>query len=228
MANHAILGGKVHIYQRSDSSYWWCSTFLNGKKRRKSTKTDSLSQAKDVAEDWYLELRDKSRRGELHNEKLFQDAADQFVREYEVITDGTRSIKWVEGHKARLRLHLMPFFGDAPLSQITAGRVQEYRIYRMETAEGGRKPARSTLHDEIVTLRQVMKTALRHNWLAQLPDFSSPYNKASKVGHRAWFSPEEYKQLYEATRQNVRSAKGMRNEWAAAQPCPAPLKLGHC
>lgn len=83
MANHAILGGKVHLYQRPDSSYWWCSAFLEGKKRRKSTKTDSLAQAKDIAEDWYLELREKKRHGELHNEKVFKQAAEKFVREYE-------------------------------------------------------------------------------------------------------------------------------------------------
>ena len=217
MANHAILGGKVHLFQRPDSSYWWCSTFLNGKKRRKSTKTDSLSQARDVAEDWYLELRDKSRRGELHNERLFKDAANQFVREYEVITDGTRSPKWVEGHKARIRLHLGPFFGAMPLSKVTAGQVQEYRIHRMETATKGKPPAKSTLHDEIVTLRQVLKTALRHDWVSHLPDFSSPYNTATKVSHRAWFSPEEYKRLYEATRKNVRSTKNSKHKHLAEQ-----------
>lgn len=95
--------------------------------------------------------------------------------------------------------------------------VQEYRISRIENTPEGKAPAKSTLHDEIVTLRQVMKTALRYNWIAHLPDFSSPYNTASKVSHRAWFSHEEYKRLYEATRQNLRSAKGKRNEWTAAQ-----------
>ena len=35
--------------------------------------------------------------------------------------------------------------------------------------------------------------------------------------HRAWFSRDEYKQLYEATRQNARDVKGKSWEWAAAQ-----------
>ena len=30
-------------------------------------------------------------------------------------------------------------------------------------------PARSTLHDEIVTLRLVLKTATRHGWLSHFP-----------------------------------------------------------
>ncbi len=77
-----------------------------------------------------------------------------------MITDGERSPKWVEGHKARIRLHLLPFFGKLGLSQITAGRVQDYPIHRMTKPEmwndnkAWKAPARSTIHDEIVTLRE--------------------------------------------------------------------------
>jgi hypothetical protein len=31
------------------------------------------------------------------------------------------------------------------------------------------------MHQEIVTLRRILKTALRHGWLDRLPDFSEPY-----------------------------------------------------
>ena len=206
--NHTIMGGKVHVYKRENTPYWQCSTYLAGKNRRVSTKEESLAKAKDFAEDWYLELRGKSARGEIINEKTFKDAADQFIREYEVITEGQRSPKWVEGHKARIRLHLLPFFGSTGLSQVTAGMAQEYRIQRMQESPDGKQPARSTLHDEVVTLRQVLKTATRHNWLSHLPDLSAPYNRASKVSHRAWFSREEYERLYKATRENARRAKG--------------------
>lgn len=74
-----------------------------------------------------------------------------------------------------------------------------------------KSPSKSTMHHEIVTLRQVTKTAIRHGWLAHLPDFSPPYRKADKVSHRAWFSPEEYKTLYEASR--ARKSKGNCREW---------------
>ena len=217
MEKHSILGGKVHLYKRERSRCWQCSAMLAGKNIRVSTKEDSLSHAKDFAEDWYLELRGKYRRGEVHGEKTFSDAVDQFVREYEVITEGERSPKWVEGHKARIRLHLMPFFGELPLSQVTAGKVQEYRIHRIDTSKTGKPPARSTIHDEIVTLRQVMKAALRHNWIAHLPDFAPPYKTSSKVSHRAWFSPEEYRTLYEATRRNIQQAEGTKRKYLAAQ-----------
>lgn len=125
MATHTIFGGKIHLYKRSNSRFWQCSTYLAGRNRRESTKQESLQLAKEFAEDWYLTLRDKSRQGELLSERTFKQAADQFEREYEIITEGQRSPRWVEGHKARLRIHLVPFFGSMGLSTVTAGKVQE-------------------------------------------------------------------------------------------------------
>ena len=102
-----------------------------GRQHRTSTKEEELPQAKQFAEDWYLTLRGKARAGLLKKEKTFDEAADQFEKEYEVITEGQRSARWTEGHKARLRIHLRPFFGKLGLSEVTPGKVQEYRVHRM-------------------------------------------------------------------------------------------------
>jgi len=216
---YTILGGKVHVYRRDNSSRWQCATYLAGKNRRVSTKEDSLAKAKDFAEDWYLGLRGKLRDGELSNEKTFRDAAVQFEREYQIITEGQRNAEYVLGHSTRLRLHLVPFFGDMGLSEITPGQVQEYRIHRHEEAvkEHGKPPARSTMHQEIVVLRQTLKAAIRHRWLDRLPDFSEPYRASGKISHRAWFSPEEYKKLYEATRRRAHHPKNPRYKWESEQ-----------
>jgi hypothetical protein len=82
-AKHALMGGKLHVYRRENSGQWQCSTYLAGKNRRVSTKTESLSHAKDFAQDWYLELHGKFRRGEVKAEKTFKEAAAAFEREYE-------------------------------------------------------------------------------------------------------------------------------------------------
>lgn len=216
---HTILGGKVHVYRRPNSSCWQCSTYLGGKNRRRSTKEDSLSKAKEFAEDWYLQLRGKLRSGEIKTEKTFREASEQFLREYDIITQGQRSKIYVDGQHWRSRVHLVPFFGPMGLSEITGGTVQEYRIHRLETAKAkrGKPPARNTIHQELVTLRQTLKTAIRHGWLDHLPDLSEPYRASSKISHRAWFSPEEYKQLYEATRKRAHAPKNPRYKWESEQ-----------
>lgn len=217
MAKHAIMGGKVHVYKRENSRFWQCATFLQSKNHRTSTKCESLSEAKDFAEDWYLSLRGKQASGELITERTFKDAAKQFKREYEVLTEGERNSRWVGDHYRRIDMHLIPYFGNIPLSEINAGTLQEYRIERLKGEGGKRVPSRSTLHHETVTLRLVLKTAIRHKWMQHLPDLSQPYKSSNKVARRSWFSPDEYKALYTATRENAKKAIGSQSEFSAAQ-----------
>ncbi|WP_316857982.1 site-specific integrase [uncultured Cohaesibacter sp.] len=149
--------------------------------------------------------------------KTFADAAQTFIKEYTAITAGERNARYVENHAGRLRNYLLPFFGKKGLSEVTPGLVQEYRIERLTPNKDGKVPARSTLNQEIVVLRQVMKTAQRYGWLQHLPDFSAPYKTSQKITHRAWFSPEDYKKLYTATRKNAQEAQGKKWQWAAEQ-----------
>jgi len=216
---YTILGGKVHVYKRPNSGVWQCSTYLAGKNRRVSTKEESLAKAKEVAEDWYLQLRGKLRNGEIKTEKTFREASEQYLREYDIITQGQRSKDYVKGQHWRSEVHLVPFFGNMGLSEITAGKVQEYRIHRHEEAiaKRGKPPAHNTMHQEIVTLRQTLKTAIRQGWLDRLPDLSEPYRSSPKISHRAWFSPEEYKKLYEATRKRAHEPKQERFKWECEQ-----------
>jgi len=225
MARHEILQGKVQVYKRPGGRYWQCSTSIAGQRYRESTKKEELAQAEDFAEDWYLELRGKFKRGEVgklekvNAEKTFADAAETFKREFEVITEGQRNPIYVKGHKARLDVWIVPFLGKLPLSEINSGKIQEYRIWRVENgkARRGKMPARSTLHQEMVVIRQTLKTALRHGWIDHLPDMTEPYRKSEKITHRAWFSPEEYRRLIEATRRRAAKPPNMRWKWECEQ-----------
>jgi integrase len=219
MADHLLMGGRLHVYKRERSKFWQCATSLSGVHHRNSTKEESLAAAKDVAEDWYLTLKDKSRRGEIKPGKKFKAAAEQFQREYEIITEGERNPQYVQNVFDRLKNHLVPYFGEKVVTEITPGMVQEYRIHRREVAVAtrGKAAARSTMHQEIVTLRHVLKTANRHGWLPYLPDLAEPYRHNGKISHRAWFSPEEYKRLYEATRRRIQNPPNKRWLWSCEQ-----------
>jgi integrase len=219
---HELLDGRLHVYRRPHSRYWQASTYLAGKEWRSTTKQDVLAHAKEWAEDWYLDLRGKQRAGVLKHGKTFAKAAAQFQREYATLTQGERSAQYVEYLNLALRVHLIPYFGPMLLADITPGAVQEYRIHRAENpskrgaalpVDGSRPkpPARSTLNHELVALRQVLKTANRHGWLSVLPDLSAPYKMSGKIGHRGWFSPDEYKKLYTATRE--RADQPLKPRW---------------
>jgi integrase len=247
MPTHSILGGKVNLYRRDDGGEnWFCSTYFQGKNRRKSTKTDSLPHAEEIAEGWYLELRGKSRAGLLDTATgpTFNRAADIFEEEYEISTNGERSARWVLEHKAHLKNHLRPYFGKMSVADITADTAQEYRIHRFKNpyvrpkkkpAEGEaptedkppKPPARNTLDNEVITLRLVMKIALRKAWINGLPNFAAPYKKQMKVVRRPWFSPEEYKKLYMAVRNYIRAATGDRQRHEAEELYDYILFMGN-
>jgi integrase len=147
----------------------------------------------------------------------------------------------------------LPFFGELGVSEVTPGKVQDYRVHRATTPstdevrtpkpatdkppahkppsrstlhvlrdnlaerDGSHLDCRAALHDEIVTLRLALKTAIRHGWLTHLPDLSPPYRTQGKAVHRAWLSPAEYKQLYETTREYAKTPALNHYRWNAEQ-----------
>ena len=230
--HHLLMGGKLHVYKRENSDQWQASTYLAGKNWRRSTKEESLSHAKEIAEDWYLELKGKARAGQLKTGKTFREAVKHFLAEYLILVAPERNPNYIKNCEMRLNAHLLPFFGDKVLSEITPGLVQQYRAHRMtlrrprpikrELKPGEEPslypaPARSTLHQEIVALRLVLKAANRQGWLEYVPDLSPPYKASGKITHRAWFSPEEYQRLYEATRRRAQKPLNNRHRWACEQ-----------
>jgi integrase len=230
-----ILGGRAYVFKRDDTPFWYAAAFLNGKNYRHSTKLTELTSAIRDAEDWYISLKGKAEAGVLPHitpagtELTFRDVSDLFMKEYSILTEGQRSPRWVQGHEIRLRVHLIPFLGDTPISKIDSAKIQEYRVMRMTPKEdknpnaadnrphkAGKLPAVKTLHNEIVTLRLVLKAALRRRLINGLPDLSIPFRKNSKVSHRPWFSPAEYKELYKATRAYAKAAQP-HIRWSAQQ-----------
>jgi integrase len=50
-----------------------------------------------------------------------------------------------------------------------------------------------------------------------MPDLSAPYKASGKISHRAWFSPEEYKMLYEATRADAKAVQSLYRKYIREQ-----------
>lgn len=223
--SHVILGGKVHIYRRGKRGLYHCSASIEGKQHRSGTGADDLRLAKEIAEQWYMKLRGLVTSGDLEKvtarkrEKTFKAAAEKFLEEFPVLTEGQRNPVYIKGHERRARKYLIPFFGKKGLSEITGGLVNEYRMHRIADAKErwGKPPARTTMHQEIVCLRQILKTALRHQWMTALPDLSEPYRMNGKISHRAWFSREEYRQLYTATGKRARKPLNNKYKWWGEQ-----------
>lgn len=215
-----MFDGRLQVYRRGTGRTWQCAARVGEQRFRSTTKEEDLDRAKDVAEEWYLGLRGKFRNGEItKKERTFGEAAEHYLRQVRVLAVSVRSPKYVEFMELRMNRHILPFFGKVPLSEVNRGFVQTYRVKRAEDTialtktddHPGKPPARSTMTQEIVHIRQVLKHAEGMGWLQHVPNLSMPYMTQGKRERRAWFSPEEYEQLYKATRRRINS--GVRRGW---------------
>jgi len=185
---------------------WYMAAYIGASRQKQQSRISKLLGKFDLAPT-APESTSASRRASkaAASGHTFREAAEKFVAEYNIITQGQRNEQVAKGHELRINVHLIPFFGDKPIDEINAGLVQEYRMKRTTEGYKGRKPSRSTLKHETVTLRLILKTAHRYGWIQQVPDISAPYKTSGKIMHRAWFSPEEYKMFYEASRKRAQN-----------------------
>ncbi len=258
LTTHTMFDGRLQIYRRTDHGPWQAAARVGGQRFRQTTGEMALDRAKDVAEEWYLDLRGKLRTGRLEplapKEKTFGEAAESYLREARVLAASVRSPTYIQLLELRLNVHVLPFFKDKPLSAVNKGLVQSYRVKRAEEtiaktlaealaaadrkaakrlkrkkkeppptpaerakiladcerekAEAkGRPPARSTMLQEITTIRQVLKHAEGRGWIPYVPNLSTPYMTQGKRSRRAWFSHEEYTRLRQATRGRITEGK---------------------
>lgn len=221
------LGGRNHRATTKEENLalamdiareWYMQRYVEERQRQRSSMDDKLDSTVQPSVGTVAPTDRRRRR--TPTGPTFAQACEAFVTEYKVMTQGQRNEQYVEQKSNHIRVHLLPFFGrDRPVNEVTAGLIQEYRVHRqtsrksLKTGEVQR-PARSTLHSETVTLRQVLKTACRKGWISAVPDMSVTYKSSGKITHRAWFSPEEYKALYEATRERAKNPK--KERWRTA------------
>gem|GEM_PF-5580086 len=238
-SRHAILDGKVQLYLRSGSPNWQCACSVGGQQHRANTGEDGLTRAAAFAHDWYRALANDDgasrpipraapiagRRGPRSTgsafRQTFREAASRFMVEFEALTQGQRNPIYVAGHRARLTNYLIPFFGAMSVHEIDASVIAEYRVMRMGDRHRGAPPARSTLHQEIVCLRQVLKTAIRLRWIDHLIEGADIYQVAKNCRTSVEMIEKYYaahiKDVIDAAAVNVR--KGRKS---STTPTPAP------
>jgi len=243
------LGGTNHRTSTKEESLveakdfargWYMERCVEDRKRRRGELPlvrpkddfDDEEPAASAARVGPIDLRRREHKKPKPTGPLFKLAAEEFEKEYRAIVAGERNAHYVDNKGAQISVHLVPFFGEMGVGDITSGTIQDYRVHRQtsrinkKTGEP-RRPARATLHSEIVTLRQILKMSNRKGWIQAVPDMSVAYKSSGKVNHRAWFSPEEYKFLYEATRERAKNPKKKYRRWECEQLHDYVLFIGN-
>jgi hypothetical protein len=209
-----MFDGKLQVYRRGARGTFHCAARVKGVRYRATTGEKDFDSASLWAEEWYLDLRGKVRAGQIiKKERTFKEAWELYSAGVRVLARGMRTPLYLLNMELRVNRHILPYFGAMPVKDVTKGVVYQYYVQRVDPAnnKSGKSPARTTMSQEFVHIRQVLKHAEMLGWIGNVPNLSMPYMTQSKKGRRAWFSPEEYVQLYTATK--ARAAKAPRHGW---------------
>lgn len=128
------MGGLcIRIERRNGSEKLYARAFLQGKLVVKSTGETTLGAASKVATDWYLEQRDRIRRGEHLHGRMFSDVAENFLKHIEQRAEMSAGQR--RNYRDKWNL-LKPHFANVRVTDVDTSFLVRLRDTRLEDANG--------------------------------------------------------------------------------------------
>lgn len=138
---------------------------VDGERIHRAIGRESEGTTRTQAEQFIERVRRDAREGRLslpRGRKLalsFQRAAERYVARLADLGDTDLVMK-----RRRLRLHLLPFFGDMPLARITEFDIERYKSTRLKA---GAK--QSTINRELAVLSHLFSKGIEWGWITSRP-----------------------------------------------------------
>lgn len=182
---------RLKIYRIRASPYWWVRATFGDRRITRSTKETDRARAVAFAKNFYDECLLTRREIPLETSRQFGRCADLLLEECQRrASAGERNPRFARDLKQILDQRILPFFKTYRVSDLT---YQHLSLF----ADSMRKDqcSASTIKRALVSVRQVLKHAVKLGLIQQIPIFPTISHKESP---RPWFSPEEYEQLKNA------------------------------
>ena len=196
---------RLKIQLRRRSRYYQACIYLDGRLVQKSLKTDKLTTALRLGEEWYRQqLRASVQEAKRH--PLDRLASDPTVNElyisYRSILAASKreyaDMKWGP---------IAPYWRALKVSDIDAGTFREFYAWRRSRrTRQGTTLKNHTLHKDVMLVRQILKFAVEEGHLPQLP--SIPKVGRIEANPRPWFTREEWDHLVRVSTERAYDDKG--------------------
>lgn len=175
-----LYEGRLRLERRNGAPRIFARTYLQGKNIVKSTGEITIPAATRVATDWYLELRDRIRKGEQLHGRTFAEMAESFVKH----ADYQREVSEGQRRNYREKWNLLKeHFEGVKVTDIDTAFLLALRDQRSkaETRSGDHvKPA--TLKKDMDFVRLVLRHARSiEKCLDEIPEFPSFRGSAWEV-----------------------------------------------
>ena len=196
--NSIQIHKKLRLDKRAGSDNWYARlTLPNGKRLVKTTKTEDIESAKEVALRLYYEVEARIQNKLPATTRKFGDVAKYAVNRMESeIREGVGKQSYKDYVQA-LNKWLIPYFGTTDIAKLDLAAVTAFDAWR--TQQSGKVPAQSTINNHNSALNRVLDEAELNGWIVKSLR-PTLLNKGIKTQSRGSFSVEEYRTIYAALR----------------------------
>ena len=206
------LDDKLHIYQQSNTSNWYARFYTEGKYKVRSLKETRFEIAKEIAHEWYFELRGKQKSGTPVHGLKFKDVIQDYLNYQNVLVKGGEmSESSAKDYQRRLSGGIS-YFGDLYLQEITLHKLNEYKEKRF-TDDGVKH---TTIKHDFNTIRQVLKYCVLRKHIQSLPEFPKK-SKKDIPSPRPYFELDEWKLLQKISQDRIKRSRGSRQKYEREQ-----------
>ncbi|HYM55363.1 MAG TPA: tyrosine-type recombinase/integrase, partial [Solirubrobacteraceae bacterium] len=118
----------------------------------------------------------------------------------------------VEDYHWGLTRHLLPFFKDHHLTQITIAEVDRYKTHKVrerERSKQGRGLSNGSINETLNLLAQILELAVEYGHIQINPARGRRRRLKATPPKRTWLEPEQIKPLLDATVRGLRGGKTM-------------------
>jgi integrase len=173
------LRGEGSIYTRPRSPFLWIKYYRAGKPIRESTRTGDLGKASRLLHQRLAEVG-----SDPAESPRIEQLVDDLFRDYRI--NEQRSLDDVQ---ARWRLHLKPFFGSVPATELDSRLLARYIDGRREE-----HASNATINRELACLKRMYRLAYLSTppRVESVPQF--PHLKETNV-RQGFITPEQYAKL---------------------------------
>ena len=157
---------RLRLDKRASSDNWYARlTLPNGKRLIKTTKTDDIETAKEVALRLYYETDARIQNKLPATTRKFGDVAKYAVSRMESeIREGVGKQSYKDYVQA-LNKWLIPYFGTQDIAKIDLAAVTKFNAWRTE--QNGKVPAQSTINNHNAAMNRVLDEAELNGWIVK-------------------------------------------------------------
>ena len=196
--NSIQIHKKLRLDKRAGSDNWYARlTLPSGKRLIKTTKTDDLEAAKEVALRLYYEVDARIQNKLPATTRKFKDVARHAIHRMEAELEQGVGKQAYKDYIQVLNKWLIPYFGGTDICKLDLAAVTAFDAWRTE--QNGKVPAQSTINNHNAALNRVLDEAELNGWIVKSLR-PTLLNKGVKTESRGSFTVEEYRTIFTALR----------------------------